>query len=381
MAMAPPRVPEPGARPESGDADALLFALIRDIRADVQDFERSLARLEAACEASRIAGDNKALDEALADETPAVSRLQSKIEDGLARVRSDAFAGNPDLWSACGDEVTSIDNLWNRVIADWPPAGSDREDVAERVARVRGYVREILVHTARLTVADRLAAHLRTVRIGKAISFDAAFADEIPDDSDRQAILTYLADHPGAVRAVIDTPRRLVFRVAGDLRVRVATYLAPLVAAAAGAGVVAIGGKVDDWLDLSDWPAGMRNASALLTGYFFVLIGAVVHVGVEALKQERFGAGTSFLALDDLLNWLHIRYLSICASVLWVLVGIFGLAATTSHIRWGTAFLVGYSLDSLGGLFLQRFGQAVERKTSALTKAAGPEREAAMGQR
>jgi hypothetical protein len=58
--------------------------------------------------------------------------------------------------------------------------------------------------------------------------------------------------------------------------------------------------------------------------------------------------------------------------VLWVLVGVFGLAATTSSIQWGTAFLVGYSLDSIGGLFLQRFGQAVDRQTKKLEEEIAP---------
>ena len=108
---------------------------------------------------------------------------------------------------------------------------------------------------------------------------------------------------------------------------------------ALGALVVLIAGNLDNWLNLPDWPAGLSDPRALLTGYFFVALGAVVHVAVEALKQQRFGAGTSFLALDDALNWLHIRYFSIAATVLWVLVGIFGLAATSDDIALGDRVL------------------------------------------
>lgn len=368
MAMAPPPSAPPSGSGSTVDDRAVFFALVREIRADVQDFDRSLGRLAVACDAARAAGADNAVEAAVAAETPTADRIRQKVEDALFRIRGDVFARDPRLWSECGDEVVHIDNLWNRVIADWPSAGVDRDDVEQRIVRVRGFVREILVHTARLTVADRLNSHLDTVRIGKAIGFDAAFADEIPDPDDRRALLGYLGDHPGAVHGVVDSVRGIVFRVSQSWKVRIATYLAPLAAAAAGAGVVVLAGQLDGWLDLNDWPNGMRDSGALFTGYFFVLLGAIVHVGVEALKQQRFAAGTSFLALDDILDWLHIRYLSICASVLWVLVGIFGFAATSADLRWGTAFLVGYSLDSLGGLFLQRFGQAAERRAKALVK-------------
>jgi hypothetical protein len=364
VAAAPP----PQFRPGTEEADQLtpvLFAQVRDIRADVQDFQRSLTRLTTSADAAQAAGNNNAIAAALSEETPLITRLRSNIEAALDEIQQDVFRRSPKLWSDCGDEVTHINNLWNRVISDWPTT-DDRDQLTPRLARLTTNLSEILIHTARLTVANRLNAHLETVRIGKAVNFDAAFSDEIPDAADRATILSYLADHPGAVHGVTDTARGLVFRVSQNQMIRIATYLTPVIAAALAAMVAWAAGKIDNWLTLDHWPAGMQNASALLTGYFFVLIGAIVHVAVEALKQQRFGAGTTFLALDDLLDWLHIRYLSISASVLWVLVGVFGLAATTSPIHWSTAFFVGYSIDSLGGLFLQRFGQAVDRQTKTI---------------
>jgi hypothetical protein len=353
---------------ESADliASYELFARVRTVRADVQDFERSLDVLAAACEAARAAGDDHVLAVAIEREEPNFQRLKQHVENTLYEI-AVGLENNPRLRSDVSDEVTHISNRWNRVICDWPTSGTSREEVETRIDFVRGSVRQILVHAARLTAADRLNRHLDSVRIGKTAVFDNVFADEIPDPDDRRALLTYLSEHPAAVHGVIDTGRGLVFRTSQSAKVRVATYLTPILAATAGALVVYTVGKLDDWLDLSDWPAGLSDSRTLLVAYFFVLLGALVHVGVEALKQQRFGAGTSFLALDDILDWMHIRYLSISASVLWIFVGVFGLGLTTTNIAWGTAFLVGYSLDSIGGLFLQRFGQAVERRRETLT--------------
>jgi hypothetical protein len=368
MAVAPP--PSPIDEESASDLRAArhaFFALIRDVRADVQDLERSLIDLEqlASVQGGKVAAN--ALQAAVAEAEPVFARVQNGVETRLRAVREELFARHPVLWDESGDEVTHIDNLWNRVIGEWPARDASPEEIVRRIAASRALVKQILFHSGRLTIPDRLNRHLAFVRVGKALNFDEAFSDEVPDAADRLLLLRYLADHPTTVEGIVDVARGLVFRVSPSLRVRIATYLAPLVAVFAGAGVVALAGVLDDWLDVTDWPTSMRESGPLLTGYFFVVLGAVVHVAVDTLKQQRFGAGTSFLALDDVLAWVHVRYFSICASVLWVLVGIFGLAATSDKLTWDLAFFVGFSLDSLGGLFLQRFGQVVDRRTKLLT--------------
>src|SRR4051794_1760396 len=227
MAMAPPRIFAHG--PDNSDfAEPVLFARTRDIRADVQDFQRSLDRLTEATAAAQAAGDDTPITEAMAAEASLIARLKIEIEDALTEIKTNVFGTSPRLWSACGDEITHIDNLWNRVICELPQSGN-RDEFAQRLSRMSPTIRQILIHTARLTIADRLNAHLKTARIGKAINFDTAFSDEIPDSTDRAMILNYLAEHPGAVNGVVDQPRGLVFRVSQSQLVRFATYLAPII--------------------------------------------------------------------------------------------------------------------------------------------------------
>ena len=259
MAAAPPIGPPDDGGGGSVDADLAasygLFADVRAVRAHVQDFERSLDVLSAACAAAAAAGDDTVVHAAIAAEEPNFLRLKEQIEATLADI-AYALRDSPRLRADVSDEVTHISNLWNRVICDWPAAGTGREDVEKRLQHVRGFVRQILVHAARLTAADRLNRHLDTVRIGKTASFDSVFADEIPDPEDRRALLAYLSEHPGAVHGIIDTGRGLVFRTSQSVKVRVATYLTPLAAVAAGAAAVYLAGNLDNWLDLPDWPAG-----------------------------------------------------------------------------------------------------------------------------
>ena len=363
----PPASAAPGGstpRPASREQNVRhrFYGLLRDIRADAQDLDRSLQELAAVAETGSAEATGAALDRA----RPTLLRLAAAVETRLNTIRLQLFAEQPSLWDECGDEVRHIDNLWNRTLGEWPETATTTDDLAVRVGRLRALIKQLLFLTGRLTIPHRLNLHLESVRVGKALDFHAAFADEVPDAGDRTLLLQYLADHPASVEGVVDVGRGLVFRVAPDLRTRLLTYVVPPLAAVAGALLVLALGQVDDWLNLDDWPSGLASSSALLTGYLFVLAGAVAHVAVEALKQQRFASGSSFLALDDVLSWLHIRYFSIAASVLWVLIGLIGLAVTTDELNWATAFFVGFSLDSIGGLFLQRFGDAVSRGTARL---------------
>jgi hypothetical protein len=282
-------------------------------------------------------------------------RTRTTVEARLGAIRADLFASFPELYDESGDVVMKLDTLWNRVISEWPDVaarGDDTGTAAEKIARL---LTQMLYEGSLVTIPDRLNKHLVTCRVGKTLDFHAQFADELPDPEERARVLDFLKEHPGSVDGIVDPATGLVYRTDPRTRVRLLTYLAPLVATAAGAGIVALAAYVDDWLDLSSWPEQLSKPGPLLTAYLFVVLGALLHTAVEALKHRRAAASRSFLAIEDVLAWLHIRYLSISASVLWVLIALFGLAASTDKLEWNVAFLLGYSIDSVAGLFLQRF--------------------------
>ena len=149
MAVAAP-VPSTGPSDARGDDSRTQFyALVRTVRADVQDFERSLDHVAEACATAKLAGDDAALRKALRAERPLTERIEQRVGASLIEIRDGVFAVDHALWSDVADEIRHLDNLWNRVISDWPPTANEaREDVELRVARVQGLVRQMLFHAA-----------------------------------------------------------------------------------------------------------------------------------------------------------------------------------------------------------------------------------------
>jgi hypothetical protein len=74
----------------------------------------------------------------------------------------------------------------------------------------------------------------------------------------------------------------------------------------------------------------------------------------------------SLLAVHDWLLWLHVKESALLMGVLYIWVGLIGLAFTVDTVQWAMAFFVGYSIDSFVDLFLQRFSQAASARTEAL---------------
>jgi hypothetical protein len=63
---------------------------------------------------------------------------------------------------------------------------------------------------------------------------------------------------------------------------------------------------------LAYWAA---EASELLVGYLFLTFGGIAHIGVDVLKQARSKRGKSFMAIEDLGLWIHVKEMSIIAGI------------------------------------------------------------------
>jgi hypothetical protein len=359
MAAAAPIFSHDDGSPPVGseaEAEARLRGLVRNVRVGVQVVSQAVAASAggvAAVTRPEVAVRAASVEAAFAGEGPDVEEALREATLLLGRA--------PVLFDQWGDSVREIDSCWNRMLAARPPAEATAVDLARAGTLSAPLAARILYLVAIVTVPPRLNDHLRAVRVGKALDFSEAFADELPDAAARTAFLQYLAARPSAVQGIVDVERGIIIRTSPSASKRLATVLVPPAAAVLAAlGILAVA-SLGRWLDLDSWPSGFSDRQTLLAAYVFVLLGATAHVLVDLLKQVRFGNGP-FIALGDVLAWLHVRYLSIAASVGWVVVGTLGLALTDS-LAWATAFFVGYSLDSLGGLFLDRF-TAVASKTS-----------------
>ncbi|MDX2079008.1 MAG: hypothetical protein SFZ02_21430 [bacterium] len=366
---------------------ARLLGLLRDVRAEVQNLRNTLMEILSKEPMVDVAMRSREIITTLRARQPIYDRnvrqIATRIRDLRAMMNSDSF-----LYSRYGDDITIIENFWERMTLNWPPPPSkdiipetgDKDKVVinpdEEITVANAILRyakdavtdidNIIYQTALLTIPERLNLQLEQIRIGQALDFHAAFKDEIPNDKSRQKVLDYLEARPILIKnGVIDNAQGVVFHASADYARRRLSYLFITITIMLGALLAVSIGELGNLLSLAEWitvPGGTPN---LLIAYLFIIIGAVVHIGIDGIKQARGNdPKQAFLAIDDWFTWIHIHERGIIMGIVSLWVGFLGLVFLTGSADWQTAFLVGYSLDSFVDIFLQRFNTNISSKSS-----------------
>lgn len=369
MASAAPAAGLPQLPPlNTQDLFACLCALLRDIRAEAQNLQRSLAEIREKASLSDAQVRAQEVQASLADACAILARNRTQIDSRLAQIRS-LFHQSPQEYDWCGDEVTEIENLWDRVLSNWPDTTRPVEDSLRRLDALDNHLDQVIYHCEALTVPSRLNVFLRNLRVGQPLDFHRTFEDELPRREQRQRLLEDLARQPGVVEGVVDAPNGLIYRIS-PLPWR--RRLSPLVVSAValfGFLVVWAFAGLGGWLGLDRWPAKIEQFPQLAAGYLFLLLGSVAHLVVNALKQSRTQSDRSFLALEDWILWLHVRETAIAWGIAYLWLGFLIVAWTMPASGWQTFFFAGYSIDSIVDLFLERFQKLAGAKKDEIAKA------------
>ena len=373
MVMAPPAL-EPDAivstgAPTKRATSARLRTLLRSIRVDAQDLRRSLTNILAVADgqAATPAAVAAALEAEEAFRAKNVSEIATRFSEAEALLGVDPDTGGSEL----GDQLTAMQNGWERMLAAWPPVPDKPSDievpaVRHRIIEARGFLDELIFTAAQITIPSRLVESLSRLRVGGRLDFHQAFGDELSELGDRTRLLEYLARYPGSFPGLIDVETGTVFRIARGRGRRLGSYA--LMALAILGGVVLI-------LALTaiappaatDWRFAPARLPELLAAYGALIAGAVAHIGVDAIKQYRADKGSMrLLAMEDLFLWGHVRELSIVISIVSLWVVMLGLAAFLDEVPIYTAFLAGYSADSVLDIFLARFTTGLSSQASTL---------------
>ena len=92
---------------------------------------------------------------------------------------------------------------------------------------------------------------------------------------------------------------------------------------------------------------------------------------------------TPILAIGEFVDWLHLRWAGIGGTFFAILVTVLGLRLTLDEETlaggWETTllfFFAGYSVDSVAGIFLTRFGTAAKGGVAAVTARIKPAEDA-----
>ncbi len=359
---------------------ARMLGMLRDVRAEVQNLEKTL---NSIIENEQMVDTPARTAEILAILKRNKDLYQfnaNQVEERLKSLRQ-LLNENAILYDRYGDEIVHIENAWERATRSWPEFEGDvpdvnaefseetvakADDVLRRAKQVSESIKQIVYHSGLLTIPGRLNQHLEQLRIGRALDFHSTFKDEVASEEDRLKILEYLSVRPVAVpNGVIDVEHGLVFRAAASVSRRYRSYVYMGMAVLMGAVLAYLASEVGAFFDIEQWPIDPNSTINLLVAYAFVLMGGLVHIGVDAVKQAR-GSRRGVVALEDWFLWGHINESGIIFGIIYMWIGFFGLVFLMEDMQWQTAFLVGYSIDSFVDIFLQRFNAFVSTRSGTI---------------
>jgi hypothetical protein len=360
-----------GREIDARDAEPRLRGIVRDIRAEAQSLARDFREIRRAAGHADPDVQEAEARAAIEHSRPRMVKDALRIEKLLTDAR-DLMDRHGSLYDWTGDEITNIENAWQRVTAPEavPPGarGFLSRLLREIDTSLQG-LNDMVLHCGLVTVPTRLNGHLRSLRVGGALDFAATFADELPEKEHQQKVLAYLVAHPASVDGVVDVANETVYRAARTLGRRLLSFALITGCALIGLPLILVLTHLGSWFDLEDWPVPADRLSELLVAYLFLSVGATLHLLIGTLKQSRDLAGRTSLVLGDLLLWVHVREVSIGLGMLALPLSITVLAFSLDEVGWETAFFVGYSIDSFLGLFLDRFAMTATARTSDIQKA------------
>lgn len=350
-----------------------LFVQMSKIRNEAGELLRVLAKLEKAAAPESGGGKPKLARSVLSQAiTDAGKALDSADPAALGREVASLLKGDEDL-SAYADDAWATAGGLSTLIRLWP---RDRDaEAAAVIASTREcaeILKDISFHSTKVTIRRDLERELESMHVGKTLDFDYAFASQLRDRAERTKVLAYLKHMKFG--GWVDTTGGTVYKLPPGGWLRFLACIAPFLTAVLAAGALygfAAAFNV----------AKFGNGEELLLIFGLVLAGTVSHLGVENLKQSLTGS-VPILALSDGVYWLSLRWLGLVKTVaitLLVTVGLRLSGVEPSGEGLTICLAVGYSLDSVAGIFLTRFAGTMEGGATSLSKLLGNEPEAGQG--
>lgn len=342
---------------------SLFLGIIRDIRAESQNLRNSLLEIKKLQVES---GGTYCTVETVAIHKKIYTYNHQQIDSCIREIRV-LVDQNPGIHSEGGDEVTYIENIWERLTYIWPDFEKPPANHLAVIEKCIVYLCDIIYHCNLVTIPPRLKEHLETLRSGHYLDFYDTFKDEICEESDGTRILKYLSRHAAYIDGIIDVSQGRVY-YANPKKSPVANLLI-LAGALIFGGLLVISGIGLVAGTMSFTRSGMSAYFGTKAPLYAIMVcGAIVHVVIGAVKQMRSATDNSFMALDDWFVWINIKLLSILGSIAILLLGFALMVTTFAQTDMLTFFIAGYSIDSLGDLFLTRFDTIVSTKTGDLKK-------------
>ena len=356
------------AQIDEQNAESQFFGLVRDIRVHCQDLLYSLGNIEGKQELHDPIAREKETLTAILEYNEVVLRDSVRIELLLSKVHK-LLEHYSNLYDGWGDVISQVEVHWNRVLAITLSSGIVTDENLRRVKVITELSRQIVFQCAFLTIPSRVNEHLILLRPGQSLDFHENFRDELPEVNDRTEVLKFLSSHPIAISGIVDIERGVILCIARNRWRRRLSSLLIAFAMLVGAGLLTTACWVGRSLNSPSWPFKPEHCDGIMIAYLFVLLGGAGHIVIAALKQERAATAKTLQALEDWLLWIHVKERAILVGIFYLWIALFGYAwIKQGAVDWATAFFIGYSIDSIVDLVLQRFDKAISTGTESIKK-------------
>ena len=354
-----------------------LCGLADTLRAEAQDLQKFLAPIVEAAKSNspdleaKIGQAGRCLDA----KTARLDRFAGQVDEifeEFPAARTTAGARLVQISSALGNAR----DVWPRIVVDpqsGQPVAPDPATIAASAEAASADLDELVYRASLLTITNRVNEELDSLGVGEPLNFTETFSEAIPDDERRARLLGYLKRHPRRVHGWVDSDKGLIYRTSQSAWFRVVTYIAPVLTFVAAAAVLY---GVDLAHNNRSWSDALTQKNSFLVTFLAVLAGAVAHLSMARVKRIHFGGtDAEIIALGSKLTWLHLRWVSLCLSLVPVLITWGGMRWWSGSHTLITYFFAGYSVDSFAELFLGRLelagGTAGRRMIEGLKAAGG----------
>lgn len=291
---------------------------------------------------------------------------KKQIHDLIKSIR-EIVKNNPTIHTQSGEKITEIENIWAWVEEIYPELENPQGNIVPALEQCITHLCDITYECGIVTIPPRMKDHLKTLRPGYSLSFYKTFKDELCTKEQSDRILKYLAEHPGYFDGIVDLKNGVIYKAEPE-RNRKWSYLRIAGAILAGCVITTVillllknSGQFPGLSVFSDvWQIPLL--------YTVLIGGGVVHIVIDAFKDMK-SESSSLRAVEDWFLWIHIKESQILKGIIIIWFGFVFLALVfPKDLNYVTAFVAGYSIDSLGDLFIDRFETIMAEQSSALKK-------------
>jgi hypothetical protein len=264
------------------------------------------------------------------------------------------------------DDMRCILNLWEQMkdspLLSCPPGKTlDAQEQTHALTVFEAQIKEMIFEIGFLTIPDRLNRWIERSTPGHYIPFHDIFENEMPDYGDRVKLLNFIAWAPKTLikGGIVEPETGLIHCYEKNDRKRRAGYYYLVSAFILVTGIIASLA----YIPLEGWPLLPKDVFSLLFGWAALVIGVVVHLGIDTNKRQQKTTLPAIIAFNDLPLLINAKYGQVMLKIFLSLVGFAGLvfAVGINNAKPINAFFVGYSLDSFIGILTA----SMEQKGSA----------------